>query len=153
MGLKNKKLILPPSPSKIPGGCPHQLCTYLLGRDRHAPFRCSALILFEWVANFLQLFTCEREHLMFSKFGSGSVRPRQIFRIWLVGIRFEPNFENIMNIWFSCPSLALLDILNLGRNNRQQQSHHTRRVGTPPSASFAYHTTKHTSCMPPWVLT
>ena len=29
------------------------------------------------------------------KFGSGSVRPRQIFRIWLVGVRFEPNFENI----------------------------------------------------------
>ena len=32
---------------------------------------------------------------MFSKFGSGSVQPRQIFQIWLVVVRFEPNFENI----------------------------------------------------------
>ena len=33
--------------------------------------------------------------IMFSRFGLGSVRPRQIFRIWLVAVRFEPNFENI----------------------------------------------------------
>ena len=33
--------------------------------------------------------------IMFSKFGSGSVQPRQIFQIWLVAVRFEPNFENI----------------------------------------------------------
>jgi len=33
--------------------------------------------------------------LMFSMFGSGSVRPRQFFSIWLTAVRFEPNFENI----------------------------------------------------------
>ena len=37
-----------------------------------------------------------RPWLMFSKFGSGSVQPRQIFQIWLVAVRFEPNFENII---------------------------------------------------------
>ena len=33
--------------------------------------------------------------IMFSRFGLGSVRPNQMFRIWLVAVRFEPNFENI----------------------------------------------------------
>ena len=33
--------------------------------------------------------------LMFSKFGSGSVQPCQMFQIWLVVVRFEPNSENI----------------------------------------------------------
>ena len=33
--------------------------------------------------------------VMFLKFSSGSVRPRQIFRIWLVGVLFEQNFENV----------------------------------------------------------
>ena len=32
---------------------------------------------------------------MFSKFGSGSVQPCQMFQIWLVVVRFEPNSENI----------------------------------------------------------
>lgn len=32
---------------------------------------------------------------MFSMFGSGSVRPRKVFRILLAAARFEPNFENI----------------------------------------------------------
>jgi len=32
---------------------------------------------------------------MFSKFGSGSVRPCQIFGTWLTAVRFGPNFENI----------------------------------------------------------
>ena len=34
-------------------------------------------------------------NVMFSMFGSGSVRPRQVFRILLAAARFEPNFENI----------------------------------------------------------
>jgi len=33
--------------------------------------------------------------VMFSVFGSGSVRPCLIFRIWLSAVRFEPNFESI----------------------------------------------------------
>ena len=32
---------------------------------------------------------------MFSKFGSGSVRPCQIFGAWLIAMRFEPNFGHI----------------------------------------------------------
>ena len=32
---------------------------------------------------------------MFSIFGSGSVRPRQIDKIWLTAVRFEPNFEGV----------------------------------------------------------
>jgi hypothetical protein len=32
---------------------------------------------------------------MFSMFGSGSVRPRKIFRIWAAAVRFEPDFENV----------------------------------------------------------
>ena len=31
----------------------------------------------------------------FLMFGSGSARARQIFRILLTAVRFEPNFENI----------------------------------------------------------
>jgi hypothetical protein len=31
----------------------------------------------------------------FSIFGSGSVRPRQIDKIWLTAVRFEPNFEDV----------------------------------------------------------
>ena len=32
--------------------------------------------------------------IMFSKFGSGSVQPCQIFQSWLVAVRFEPNFQS-----------------------------------------------------------
>ena len=66
---------------------------------------------------------------MFSKFGSNSVQPRHFFfQIWLVAVRFEQNFENIISgfVWRRC--------LATSRSGARS----TTRRSIAPSRGFMY---------------